>query len=225
MKKSFSSIISLRSEILVSLGILMLPGVTFAVAQPIISLVSLLESIITALFPIIIAFGILVFGYNIFNYLRSKDLANQNLYKGGIINSLGALFILFVFYGVIKVVARSLGIPELGVDLGTANNTDAFASASGGIATLRNIALQIAKFTSERVIPIMIAIGILFFMGNTVIAMTKGDQEKEREELNKYLRWGLLALFVLFTAISLVGFLTGSFFGTRPLIPQFETSE
>lgn len=208
-----------------ALGFLVLPGITFAAAQPIVNLVSMIESIFSALFPLAIAAGVLVFGYNIFNYLRSKDLADQNLFKGGIINSLSALFVLFVFFGLIKVLARSLGIPELGVDLGTANNSDAFATASGGIATFRNIALQISKFVSQRIIPLMIAAGILFFMGNTVIAMTKGDQEKEREELNKYLRWGLLALFVLFTAISLVGFLTGSFFGTRPLIPQFETSE
>jgi magnesium-transporting ATPase (P-type) len=207
-----------------SLGVLLIPGVTFAVAQPIVNLVVLIESIFTALFPIIVAFGVLVFGYNIFNYIRSSDLANQNLYKGGIINSLIALFVIFTFFGMIKILSTSLGIPQLGVDLGTANNTDAFAEGSGGIATVRNISLRIAKFTSQRVIPIMVAGAVLFFMGNTVISMTKSDQEKEREELNKYLRWGLLALFVLFTAISLVGFLTGSFFGTKPLIPQFQTS-
>jgi hypothetical protein len=208
-----------------SLGVLLIPGVTFAVAQPILNLVSLIESIFTALFPIIVAVGVLVFAYNIFNYMRSSNLADQNLYKGGVVNSLIALFVVFTFFGIIKVLSTSLGIPQLGADLTTANNSDAFGNGSGGIATLRNISLGVAKFTSQRVIPIMVACAVLFFMGNTVISMTKTDQEKEREELNKYLQWGLLALFVLFTAISLVGFLTGSFFGTKPLIPQFQTSD
>ncbi len=209
-------------------GVLLLtgiPGIASAAPQPIVNLVVLIESIFSALFPIIVAFGVLAFGYNIFNYMRAKDLQDQNLYKGGIINSLIALFIIFTFFGIIKIFAASFGITQLGADLGTANNTDAFGQGSGAIYSIRNLALQIAKFTSQRIIPLMVAGAVLYFMGNTVIAMTKSDQEKEREELNKYLRWGLLALFVLFTAISLVGFLTGSFFGTRPLIPQFETSE
>ncbi len=213
------------TKILALAGFLLLVPFGAFAATPLVNFVALVESVISALFPIIVAAGILVFGYNIFNYMSSKDLADQNLYKGGIINSLGALFIIFVFFGIIKVLARSLGIPELGVDLTTANDPEAFGMGTGGISSFRNIALKVARFGSERIIPIMVGLGILFFTGNTVISMTKSDQEKERQELNTYLKWGVLALFILFTAISLIGFFTGSFFGTPPLIPQFETSE
>ena len=224
MKKDISHTISSRYIMLGALGFLILPGITFAVAQPILDLVGFIETVISAMFPIFMAVGILVFGYNIFKYLTSKNQADQNVFKSGIINSLVALFVLFVFFGVIKLLAGSLGITQLGGGIGT-SSPEGLANGSGGVSTFRNILLTVSAFISQRVIPIMIGAAILFFMGNTIISMTKGDNEQEREKLNSYLRWGILALFVLFTLFSLVGFLTGSFFGTRPLIPQFETSE
>ncbi len=205
-------------------AILIIPGITFAAPTALISLISIAESIINALFPIMIAAAILVFGYNIAKYLTSRDLSEQGLYKQGIWNSLLAVFILFVIFGLIKVLARSLGIPNLGVDIGIADPSGN-VTGSGGIATFRQIAFGVSRFISERIIPILIAVAVLFFMGNVVVSMTKNDQEAERTKLNAYLRWGIVALFVILTVFSLVGLVTGSLFGTRAVIPQFQTTE
>jgi len=207
------------------IAVLVVPGVVFAQqGTTIVRLVELVETIMKALFPIITAMGILAFGYNIIKYLTSKNLQDQNIYKAGILNSLYALFIFFVFIGLITVLARSLGIPSLGADITTIDPAGVSAGQAEGISTLRNYALALAKFLSQRIIPLMIGAAILFFMGNIVISMTKSDNEAERTKLNGYLRWGILAIFLLLTLFSVVGLFTGSLFGTGPVIPQFPTS-
>lgn len=224
MKKHILSFSKLGLSLLTA-AVLIVPAFAFA-QEPstVIKLVSLVETIISTLFPIVTAVAILVFGYNIGKYMTSKTQADQNVYKSGIVNSLIALFIVFVLFGLIRVLANSLGIPSLGVDI-TVADPSGLGGGSGGISTFRNIALTISEFISVRVIPILIACATLFFLGNVVVSMSKSDVEAERTKLNAYLKWGVLALFVLLTLFSIVGFFTGSLFGTAAVIPQFPTSE
>ncbi len=226
MKTSFTSKKYFPIVALVAMVTFIIPHVSFAAPTAVINLVSLLESIISALFPVIVAIGILVFGYNIGKYLTSKDLADQNLYKSGIVNSIIALAVVFTIFGIIKLLASSLGISTLGVGI-TVSNPDAGlgSGTADGINTFRYYALEISKFISGRIIPIMVASALLFFVGNVVISMTKSDVEAERTKLNQYLRWGVVALFILLTLFSVVGFFTGSLFGTGAIIPQFPTSD
>jgi hypothetical protein len=209
--------------IFVSIAILaLIPGVIFAAGTAITNLVALIETILKALFPIMTALGILVFGYNVIKYLTSKTLSDQNFYKSGLLNSLFALFIFFTIIGLVSILARSIGIPALGEDLGLVGGQTA-ATGTGAISTFRGIALSISSFISNRIIPIMIAVALLAFLGNIVISMSKSDEEKERTVMNQYLRWGILGVFVLLTFFSIVSIFTGSLFGFKAVIPQFQT--
>jgi hypothetical protein len=222
MKYSFSRNNYIQYGFLAMLGFVMIPSIAFAAPQSIINLVTLVETIIQALFPIAVAVAVLTFGYNIAKYLTSKNLADQNVYKAGILNSALALFIIFVFLGVITVLANSLGIGSLGGNIGV-SDPSGVAAGSGGVSTFRNIALSVAGFISKRVIPIMVACAMLFFIGNIIISMSKSDVEAERTKLNQYMKWGIIALFLLLTLFSVVGMFTGSLFGTGAIIPQFQT--
>ena len=224
MKSYFSRKKYLTHGTFIALVFLAIPGIAFAAPQSIINLVTLIETIVQALFPISVAIAVLMFGYNIAKYLTSKNLADQNVYKAGILNSVLALFIIFVFVGIITVLAKSLGIANLGGTIGV-SDPSGVANGSGGISTFRNIALSVASFISKRVIPILIACAMLFFIGNIIISMSKSDVEAERTKLNQYMKWGILALFLLLTLFSVVSLFTGSLFGTGAVIPQFPTSE
>lgn len=202
--------------------ILIFPIFAFAQQQNfIVQIVDLLDAVITALFPLMIVAGVIAFAYNLMNYLVSQNNSDQSIAKSGIFNSLLALFVMFTIFGVIKILAQTFGIPSLGESL-----TIADSSGLGGTGgkTIRDYAFIIARFISQRIIPIMVSVAVLFFFGNIVIAMTKTDSQQERTNLNAYLRWGILALFVLLTVFSLVNILTGTFFGTQAFIPQFPTS-
>lgn len=206
---------------------MVIPELVFAQAgsPTIVTIVAAVEGVITALFPIITALAILAFGYSLAKYLAAKDLADQSVYKAGLINSIIAIFVLFTVVGLVTVLARSLGIPNLGVDITTSTTAGISPGTASGISTFRNLALAVSKFVSTRIIPIMLAGAILFFFGNIVIGITKNDQEAERTQLNAYLKWGILAIFIILTFFSIVSIFTGSLFGTKAVIPQFQTSE
>ncbi len=219
MKSFFST-----KKILSSFGILLavallFPQVSFA-ASAIVNFVSFLERIVTALFPIIVAAGFLAVGYNLIKYLSSRTSTDQNVYKSGIVNSMIGLLAIFIVIGLIKILANSLGIGALGADIGIA---DSSGSGLGRTGSFRYIALSVVNFVSGRIVPILIACAMLLFFGNIVISMTKSDVEAERTKLNAYMRWGILALFLLLTLFSVIGMFTGSLFGTGAIIPQFQT--
>ena len=222
MKSYFSTQKILNSVAIITAVGLTIPNISFAAPTAFVSLVALVEAIITSLFPIIVAAGFLAVGYNLLKYLASKTSTDQNVYKAGILNSIFGLFIILVVFGLIKILANSLGIPSLGVDIGIA---DPSGSGLGGVNSFRHIALSVATFVSGRIIPILVACAVLFFFGNIVISMTKSDVEAERTNLNVYLRWGIFALFLLLTLFSVVGMVTGSLFGVGAIIPQFQTRD
>jgi hypothetical protein len=219
MKKIISNNSTAFNFSLIMVGLMVVPVVASA-ASAIVNFVTFIETLMSAAFPILTGLGIVVFGYNVMKYLTSKNLSDQNLYKAGIWNSLIALFIIFVLFGLIRVVANSLGIPVLGTDIGIATGK---IGDGNGITSFREIALTIARFGAQRFIPIMIGGAVLFFIGNIVISMTKSDNEEERTNMNAYLKWGFIALFVLLTFFGIVSLFTGSLFGTKAIIPQFQT--
>ena len=196
------------------------PHVAFAAPTGFVGFVSLIEAIISSLFPLVTAAGFLAVGYNLIRYLSSKDSTDQNVYKAGIVNAMIGLFAMLVVYGVVSILAKSLGLT-----LGSAATiADPSGSGTGGINTFRYFAFKFSTFVSSRIVPILIASSTLFFLGNIVISMTKSNVEEERTKLNAYLKWGIIALFIILTLFSIVGVITGSLFGVGAIVPQFPTS-
>lgn len=212
---------SLNNKTIGAIAVLavIVPQITFA-ANAIVSFVAFLERMINALFPLMVAAAILAVGWNLIRYLSSKTSTDQDIYKAGILNSVLGLFVIFITVGLINVLAKSIGV-DLGATIGVADDSGLGMGAPG---SFRYIALTVAKFLSARVVPIMIACAMLFFFGNIIVSMTKSNVEEERTKLNEYMKWGILALFLLLTLFSVVGLFTGSFFGIGAIIPQFATS-
>ena len=175
MKKYTSQFISVAFWVA---GLFIIPGISFA-AEPtaLTSFIDFLYRTMSILFPILTAIGMLIVGYNIIKYLSSQDQKDQTMYKAGIWSSMGALLILFTFLGIIRVLAGTLGISSLGADITTADPAGVANGTAAGMSTIRNIALGISRYASDRLIPLMIGSALLFFMGNVVISMTHSDEE------------------------------------------------
>jgi hypothetical protein len=198
-----------------------IPSFVFAEDNFAVKIVGLAEAVVSALFPIVVTLAVIAFAYNIARYLSSKDIADQSIFKAGIINSFIGLFVIFTVFGTVKVLAQAFGIPSLGESL-----TVSDVSGLGGTGTknFRDYAFLLARFFSQRIVPLMISSAVLMFFGNIAISMTKTDSEEERTNLNSYLRWGTLAIFILLALFSIISIFTGTLFGTEAFIPQFPTS-
>lgn len=198
-----------------------IPSFVFAQENFAVQIVGVVEAIVSALFPIVITLAVIAFAYNVLRFMSSKESLDQSMYKAGIINSFIALFVIFTVFGTVKVLAVTFGIPSLGESLTIA---DPSGLGGSGMKNFRDYAFILARFFSERIIPLIVAGTILVFFGNIAISMTKTDSEEERTNLNAYLRWGTLAIFILLTIFSVIGIFTGTLFRTKAFIPQFQTS-
>jgi uncharacterized membrane protein len=93
-----------------------------------------------------------------------------------------------------------------------------------GTTTLRDILYGIAGFVNTKIMPILTALAILFFIYNLISFIAKSGNEKERETFRNYMINSIIALFILLSIWGIVGLGTRTLFGSKPFIPQFPTS-
>lgn len=98
---------------------LLLPVVTFAQNNTTVAnnqtqigdIFGWIANIITKLFPIMVGIAVLVFFFEIIMFILNKDNKDkQDGFKKGILMSLLAIFVMLAFFGIIKVIANTLGI-------------------------------------------------------------------------------------------------------------------
>ena len=81
-------------------------------------IIGFLQDFFSAVFPVITAGLIIVFAYTVFKFMKD-DSAEKEIYKNQMTKALFALLIWFTFFGIITVVANSLGFntgDKVGVD-------------------------------------------------------------------------------------------------------------
>lgn len=74
------------------------------------SIITFLQGIIKASFPIITGILVILFGYQVFKYLTDKDETEKAIHKSNLLKAIMAIFLWFVLTGLIRVLASSLGV-------------------------------------------------------------------------------------------------------------------
>ncbi len=75
------------------------------------TIITFLQNLFGAIFPVITAGLILYFAYTVFQFMRTEGGGEgKSAMKSTMMKALLALFIWFTFYGIIQVVANSLGL-------------------------------------------------------------------------------------------------------------------
>ncbi len=97
-------------------------------------------------------------------------------------------------------------------------------TTNGAWGSIKDIVESVGKFISGTVMPIIVALGILYFMWNIVHFIGNMSNEQEREAFKKYSLNGILALFVMLSVWGIVAIGTQTLFGSQPVIPQFKTN-
>jgi hypothetical protein len=72
--------------------------------------IAFLKRILTAAFPLITALLVVLFGYQVILFLTDKEVEKKEIHKGALIKSLIAIFLWFTIFGLITVLAKTIGV-------------------------------------------------------------------------------------------------------------------
>ena len=99
-------------------------------------------------------------------------------------------------------------------------------SGSNGTAwgSIKEIVEAMGKFINSTVMPIIVSLGVLYFLWNIAQYITKLDNEKERENFKRYSINGILGLFIMLSLWGIIAIGTNTLFGSQPIVPQFRTN-
>lgn len=75
------------------------------------------QAVLKAMFPLVTAVLILLFGWQVVKYLTGKDIEEKQVHKSNLIKALIAIFLWFTLFGLITTVADSIGV-GVGNDVG-----------------------------------------------------------------------------------------------------------
>ena len=95
----------------------------------------------------------------------------------------------------------------------------------GPTTSIREILNGIGSFMSTKIMPILVGLAILIFIGNIIVFIASSGNERKREQFRKYIVNALIAMFILISIWGIVGLGTSSLFGTKPFIPHLPTSD
>ena len=106
----------------------------------------------------------------------------------------------------------------------SAQNYIGSQTTNGAWGSVKDIVEAVGRFISGTIMPIIVALGVLYFFGNMIHFIGNMSNEKEREAFKKYSLNGILALFVMLSVWGIVAIGTQTLFGSQPVIPQFKTN-
>ncbi len=90
--------------------------------------------------------------------------------------------------------------------------------------TIRSVAKNIAKFLLGPLFGFLIVLSLVLFIWGLIEFMRNAENSDKRREGKTKIIWGILALFVLLSFISITGIFTNTLFQSNPILPQFYES-
>jgi uncharacterized membrane protein len=87
-----------------------------------------------------------------------------------------------------------------------------FRFVSADVGSFREVVLKLVTFLSRDIMPVLVTLGVLYFLYNLTEYIRKSDNEKEQQKFGPYVGWSLLALFVMLAVWGIVGILVRSVF-------------
>jgi len=111
----------------------------------------------------------------------------------------------------IILVASFLAVPALAQGLDTSKLSSLFITAT--------------NFISDNILPMLVAVALLFFIVWVVNFISNADNAEERRKWRNVFIWGILALFLMFSAIGAIRVLTQTFFGESVVLPKLPESK
>ena len=114
--------------------------------------------------------------------------------------------------------------------------TSATTSAANNLATMsfsgtasnlsfRSIVSSVISFLDHVLMPLLVALGVIYFIVNIIYYLYNMDNEAKRTEFRKYTINAILALFILLSLWGIIGLATTTLFNHGPVVPQLPTDD
>lgn len=85
---------------------------------------------------------------------------------------------------------------------------------------IQDILIYWTNLISNKILVILVAIGLVLFIWGVIRMMQNADSPETLQKSKNIILWGIIALFLMFSVIGVVSFLTRSTGGGNPIIPQ-----
>lgn len=94
--------------------------------------------------------------------------------------------------------------------------------ALAATGSLQELILEITKFIGKYITPLLISLAFIAFLyGVLVYFIRVTDDVKKRVEGRKYMIWGIIALFVMFSLWGILK-IVNTTFGVQNVVPQLQ---
>lgn len=101
----------------------------------------------------------------------------------------------------------------------------ASAQSTTGLGSFRDLVTIIGNLITKYIIPVLVALALVYFLWNIIHFISNMGNEKEREAFKSYSLNGVIALFILLSVWGIIGIFSTTLFNKTPGVPQFPTSD
>lgn len=92
------------------------------------------------------------------------------------------------------------------------------------MGTIRDIVTTIGQFLSTKVMPILVALSLLYFLFNIMRYVGSMGNERSREQFRRYSVNAIIALFIMLSVWGIIALGEKTVFNRSAVIPQLPTS-
>ena len=100
-----------------------------------------------------------------------------------------------------------------------------FGGTTTSTVSFRSIVSSIIQFIDKSIMPLLVALGVIYFLVNIIYYIYSMDNEAKRTEFRKYSINAIIALFILLSLWGIIGIVTTTLFNHAPLVPQLQTND
>lgn len=118
-----------------------------------------------------------------------------------------------------KLIGLSFGVPALLGALPVFAQPQNTNACSGTFQTVTDFLTFGTCLLSKTVMPLLVAVALVIFMGGVIQFIANGGDETKRAQGRQFMLWGIIGMFVMLGIWGIVGVL-GSTFGISLGIPQ-----
>lgn len=92
--------------------------------------------------------------------------------------------------------------------------------------TIADLITYLICLVNNMIIPLIITLMVVLFLWGIFKYFFQSDDKNAKKDGQEFIKWGLIAITIVFTVWGFVGFIKRSFFGNSPVsIPQLEETK